>query len=278
MKYCTSCGGRVKEDAKYCSSCGTTLPQATSVPPSAPSQISESNPHHPPHQAQPVLERADHGLSVRFWVILAAAIVVLIAAGGTTGYLLIRGSNQGFSDNSADNEVVVSSTSTTLSSEDPPADSQHLTTPSTLEDTTSVSSQATADEYVQALKSLEDLLVADDIRLAKPNLADDINATLPEVPRSIDTELQDMLLDLDDATRELSAYDPPADYASADTEIRRACSYMKARIKATLQGINIARSTGTATAGNVYFDEGRRNRDEYKSALSNYQEALPIQQ
>lgn len=278
MKYCTSCGGRVKEDAKYCSSCGTTLPQATSASPPTPSQISESNLHHPPHQTQSVLERTDHGLSVRFWVVLAAAIVVLIAAGGTTGYLLMRGSDQGFSDDPAGNEVVASSTSTTVNSADPPAGSQHLATPSTLGSTTSVFPQATVDEYVQALKSLENLLIADDIRLAKPNLADDINATLPEVPRSIDTELQDMLLDLDDATRKLSSYDPPTDYASADTEIRRAGAYMKARIQATLQGVKAARNTGTATAGNVYFDEGRRNRDEYKSALSNYQAVLPAQQ
>ncbi|MHB8869826.1 MAG: zinc ribbon domain-containing protein [Thermoleophilia bacterium] len=128
--------------------------------------------------------------------------------------------------------------------------------------------------YISTLDALETVLARADSRI--PELAQEINASAPRVPSWVSRELEGLSADILTAQDALAANDPPADFQSADDLLFQACGEMLYRIDQTYQGIDAMWTAGTVAAGNPYFDEGRKARDDYRRFFDRYRAARPF--
>jgi hypothetical protein len=138
--------------------------------------------------------------------------------------------------------------------------------------TTTASSQ---DAYLSAVDNIVAILEKDAQRI--PQLATQINNTLPSVATSVDDELMTMLEDLDGAFTALSAQSAPIGFEEADGYLRDAANAMGTRIDATVKGVQAMRDANSVDAGKTYLDLGRLSRDEYQAAYKKFQDAYPIE-
>ena len=298
--FCSSCGKTIEEGSTFCKECGTPAPgHAQSprpapgyVPPpppsSSPGYVLATPPPPPPPgygpgwQAPPPRRRT--GLIVG---IIVAAVVVLAGA-GVGAYLGLRG---GDSDKTAASSTTVSSGSTSTSALDVSTtvtipDISSSTTESNVSTTTEASTTSTTTElttttassgeaYLRAVDKIVAILEQDDLRI--PVLATKINNTAPNVPTSVDNELETMLGTLDGAFTALSEQSPPDGFGVADGYLQDAANAMGNRIDATINGVQAMRSAHKVSAGNTYFDLGRQARDDYNGAYKQLQDSYPVE-
>lgn len=262
--FCTKCGEEIPADYKFCTHCGAPIGSPTggadAPPPPEGDQPTQVRTFPAPIVGVP--EPQPRGFKLRYILLIAAAAVLVIAGGTTAGLLLVRHSHQPNTDVAA----AAGGTETTL-------DDSLQSTTSAASETTIQSENVSA--FVAGLQGVSRLLQEDDLLIAKPNLATQINDTIPNVPYSVDTQLQEMLDSLKSADADLGRYEVPISYSTASARLAEAVSNMEQRITATLNGVQAARNSGAASAGDIYFDQGRQYRDAYQEAFQQYQAALP---
>lgn len=137
----------------------------------------------------------------------------------------------------------------------------------------STTTEETQAAYQRLRENLATLLVRADARI--PELAAEINATLPSVPHWVYDELGDLSAHVQSTLLDLKSNLVPAGYEEAQANLEAAASWMIRRIEATAAGISAMWAKGTVTAGAPYFEEGRSARDAYRAAYSKYESALP---
>jgi hypothetical protein len=129
------------------------------------------------------------------------------------------------------------------------------------------------DRYLDASQNLATILQNDDERM--PDLATEINNTVPQVPQTVYDELETMSKATGAALAALKALTPPAAYKEADSILRVAAAAMITRIDETAGGIRAMWTSESVTAGTPYFDRGRQARDDYRLLMQRYRAALP---
>ena len=270
---------------------GATPGTAGQVPPPPPSfGFAPPPPPLPPHvgyapgwQSPPPPPRRT-GLIVG----IVVAVIVVLAGAGVGAYFGLRGND---SDKTAASSTTVSTGSTTSSAVEVtttvtiPIISSSTTgsvveTTSSTELTTSTEGSTTTeassgDPYLVAVDSMVALLEKDDQRI--PELATQINNTAPNVPTSVDNELQTMFDALDDASTALSEEAPPSGFEVSDGHLQDAADAMGNRIDATINGVQAMRDAHSVNAGSTYFDLGRQARDDFKAAYQKFQETYPVE-
>lgn len=290
--YCPSCGKELPDNAAFCKYCGARLGGSTPPPPPAdkapPPETgpawAQPTPPPPPAGGQtppqppvgwappPVVQRGGRGLGI---ILIAAAAVVILAGGGLAAVLVTRAGSDG---------PTTATSSVATTPEQTLADDQASTTdeggasttatipgydPGTTTDvTTGTSGEGTTEAYVAALDGLEAVLAYADTRI--PELAQQINASAPRVPDSVDQELQSLFAQIDDARVALGELQPPPEYQRADELLFEAADIQQYRIDQTRQGIDAMWLADDVDAGLPYFDEGRKARDDYRRVYDQY--------
>jgi hypothetical protein len=266
--FCTGCGKEISEGSKYCLFCGLAV---TPMPDEQPTEVVVGHASHASEQSQfpqqfspPQSGSSKPKGRTLLWVLVAVAIVIVAGGGGAGGYLLLRGDDQ-----PGDSNLAVTETTTITAG-------TAVTTTTSGISTTTVGRGADNSVYLAAVERMSTLLQQDDVMIAKPNLATKINNTIPDVPMSVDRQLQDMLDSLESAEAVLERQEIPAEFSIAHRHLMDAAYSMQQRIIATLSGVEAARNTGVANAGDAYFDAGRDYRDDYLESLQRFEAALPV--
>jgi zinc-ribbon domain len=206
---------------------------------------------------------------------IVVAVMIVLAAAGVAAFLLLR--DDGSAVPATTTVQATTSTVAAQSTTTAPASSTTLTTaaPST---TTSIATTSTTldsvQQYLTATDALVQILVEDDARI--PELAQQINASAPHVPQSVDDELQAMMGKLDAAVTELSALPVPGAFQASHKWLAEAAKWMGERIDATSLGVEAMWKAGTVNAGKTYFKQGQVARDNYRAALQKFQGLVPI--
>ena len=207
---------------------------------------------------------------------IVIAVIIVLAGAGVAALLLLRGG-----DTTASVTTAQASSTTTL----PPTTTTAVVGSSTTATTVATSttsgsgagSSTTVDpvlQYLTATDSMVQLLTGDDTRI--PVLADQINATAPNVPRGVYSELQVMMGKLDAAFTEMAELPVPTGFEESSKWLDEAVRQMGERIYATVQGIEAMYNTGSTSAAVGYFNQGRIARDNYRAAFQKFQESVPI--
>ncbi len=307
--FCSTCGQTVEEGKTFCKACGAPVaPGATpgrrapfeeQLPPAGqPSGFPPpgSPPGHPAGYAsgwppqEPPRKTGRGGLVAG---IVAAVIIVLGGAGLGAYFGFLRdGVDEQIAGSSG--STVVSSTSTarppssatvggTTGSTSAPSGSTLVpggtvqTIPS-LNTTTSRPVTTTTEDLATVYLTVTDELIAeleaDDARI--PELAAKINATAPNVPQAVRTELLEMADSLDESISGLYDQTVPPGFEESFSWLDEAAHYMRSRIHSTIGGIEIMWSTGKVGSANDFFNQGRDDRDLYRKAMVRYHETLPV--
>jgi hypothetical protein len=108
-----------------------------------------------------------------------------------------------------------------------------------------------------------------------PELAEIINANLPDTPQPVYDELQTMGDRLGLAWEALQNVAVPAGYEEANGYLLDAAQHMANRIRATMDGIERAWDTDATDPALPFFSEGRQQRDAYLDAIGDYYEIIP---
>jgi len=240
--------------------------------------------------------------------IVAAAIVVLAGIGAGVYFGVIRDGDDG---KTADGGTVTTKTSVTGTAGTGTTVSESSTTTATTAQTTSSSAGTTTtasgsnttqtipglgtsttggststsrrttttteDPYMVYLDAAGELvfdLEACDRRI--PELATEINNTLPDVDEWVYQELQDMIDTLLEDGERMLYLDVPPEFREANDHLDAATTSMINRITFTMTGIEELWRTGNRNAGNSYFESGRVERDRYRSEIEKYHETLPV--
>lgn len=255
-KFCTKCGRGLRPGSLFCPACGRQIDEQPDAPAG---HSAEQASVKPLEQEQPAPSEKRTRLSGwQFWLIIGSITVVLACGVGAAVAFLVMDQRSG----------------KTLTQADASKDAVTITTsaPSIQTTTTSVSTDNSA--YRDLLNGTAQALAAYDARIAKPNLASTINSTLPDVPTSVDDELQAMLDDLKTRATTLQGETAPAGYGDALNWLSQALNDMQARVSATLAGVQTARSAGDATAGNSEFAQGRDYRDAYAADMEKFKASM----
>lgn len=291
--FCKNCGGPVEEGRTFCGSCGAPVVGETlATGGAAPQGRSSPAPGYAPGWQPPAAppRRGSGGLVAG---IVAAIIIVLAGAGVGVyfGFFRDTGNGAGGGGRAGNPAMSVAAGSTTTAGVTTSAGGQATTTVSvtgTIETIPTFPTTATtggsvsgdgatgsATTYLTAQDALVQDLMQDDDRI--PQLATEINNTVPKVPKAVRDELQSMLdtLDQDDTT--LASIQRPGEFDEAFGYLEQAVTHMVNRIQATIQGIEAMWNTGDASSSEPYFDTGRTERDAYRSALQKYHDVLPIE-
>ncbi len=211
--------------------------------------------------------------------IVLAVLIVLVAA-AVAAILLLRDG-----DTSASVTTAVQPTSTATAPQTstslPASNTTAATTATTLAPPTTSTSGAAGmttidpvQQYLMATDAMVQILTRDDTRI--PALADQINATAPNVPRGVYSELQVMLGKLDAAVPELAALPVPFGFTESNNWLGAAAGFMGKRIYSTILGIEAMYDTGSTGAATTYFSDGKIARDQYRAAFQKFQESVPI--
>ncbi|MHB1344721.1 MAG: zinc ribbon domain-containing protein [Thermoleophilia bacterium] len=221
------------------------------------------------------------------WVIPLLAAMGVIVVGSIIGLALVVASGSGDSPRATGTVATGTTVAGTTTISGPPTETTvggggsgpTATIPGYDPNTTTVptSGGAAAENgaaYISTLDGLETVLARADSRM--PELAQEINASAPRVPAWVSRELEGLSADILTAQDALAANDPPAAFQSADDLLFQACGEMLYRIDQTYQGIDAMWAAGTVAAGNPYFDEGRKARDDYRRFFDQYRAARPF--
>jgi hypothetical protein len=260
--FCSNCGEPVAEGKAFCKNCGAPLAGPVAVPPA------------PPPAPKSGGGRA--GLVIG----IVVAMVVVLAGVGTGTYLLARDGEAAESTTSlAGTSTVTSETGSTLtvSSTTSTAPSSTISTGAPTRTTrrpTLTSRPVLGDAYLAATDAVAEMLLFYDERI--PQLAAMINASAPAVPREVYDELESMMLSLEETYDGLGEIPLPAGFEESDYWLDEAILFMDDRLFATLQGIEAMWDSGSAAAGDSFFEKGRQARDDFHAAWSKYHEVLPI--
>ena len=127
--------------------------------------------------------------------------------------------------------------------------------------------------YEAVLTALDAVLTRSDNRI--PVLADQINATAPSVPASVNRELQTLYDDIQTARGDLGRREMPPSFQRAHELIFQAADAMQYRIDQTMKGVDAMGSAGNVEASHPYFDEGRKARDRFRQLFADYKAARP---
>ncbi|MBN1629204.1 MAG: hypothetical protein JW990_05550, partial [Thermoleophilia bacterium] len=238
--------------------------------------------------------------------IVAAAIVVLAGIGVGVYFGFLRDGDDG---QTAGNGTVTTRTSSTETDGTGTTDSESSTTTATTGQTTSSGAgtdstvpggntaqtipslgssttggntstsrtTTTEDAYMVYLDAASELvfdLEACDLRI--PELATEINNTLPDVDEWVYQDLQDMIDTLLEDGERMLYLDVPPEFREANDHLDAATTSMINRITFTMTGIEELWRTGNRNAGNSYFESGRVERDRYRSEIQKYHETLPV--
>lgn len=297
--FCSNCGEAVTEGAAFCKNCGAPVATPPETPPPPPPvQSSTAAPSPPPAAAQwqqqaqwqsapppaPKGRRVGTGLIVG----IVVAVILILAGAGTAAYLLTRDGASA----TRDGEVVVSTTSPATTSTSISETTSTVTESST---TTTVPSSAMptiaptrstllptlptgqdlGDPYLTATDAVAEMLLFYDERI--PQLAQAINASAPDVPQGVYEELNSMMLSLEEVYDGLGEIPLPAGFEESDYWLDEAILFMDDRLFATLEGIEAMWDSGSAAAGDSFFEKGRQARDDFHAAWEKYHEVLPIE-
>ena len=133
---------------------------------------------------------------------------------------------------------------------------------------------ATVDAGLERMQALAWTLVTYDARMVE--LASQINSTLPNIPQSVSDELQSMVEVTESGLADLDN-DVPVhlEYADAYRYLHDAAVAMWTRVQATLNGVDAIRESGSVSAGNDAFAQGRYQRDRFREVFKQYQASLP---
>lgn len=269
--FCPACGKALEEGKTFCKYCGARLtPGPATTPPPPPGQWTASPPppggqwtppppptgwsQVPQTPGTPGPPPPRSGGRTGLIVLIVIVAVLLLGAGVAVAFLLFAPA-ESEGERTQTSGVVVA---TTLS----PATTQ-----------ASTDSGVDTAAYQQALDGLETVLVSCDERM--PALADQINAAAPSVPGSVSQELDSLYADVEEARSTLGDLQPPPAYEQADQFIFEAADAMQNRIDQTSKGIEAMWNEGTVAAGQPYFDEGRRARDQFRTLFDQYLAAKP---
>jgi hypothetical protein len=212
---------------------------------------------------------------------IAVACVVAIVAGSVAVFLLVRGdtTTPGTTVGQAGSATTLLQTVTSGSQT---SSVDQTITPATTAPATPGTSRpgdtgasALRQAYLAVATAILQLLIQQDARM--PAIADQINATAPQVPRSVYNELQAMMGKVDAAAVEISGVTIPAGLEPSGLLLDDAIGYMGERIQATIRGIEAMYNSGSVSAGTTYFAEGRTARDNLRQALQRLQESLPLE-
>lgn len=196
---------------------------------------------------------------------IVAATIVVLAGIGVGTWLLVRESGPTGTtllESTTSTEVALSTTTLT-------AASTTTSFPAETSTTTSAPGYTVAD-YLQAVGEMITRLNEYDTRI--PKLAEKINATAPHVPQAIYDELNDMMLQLEEAYDELGYMPLAPGFEEADKWLDEAILSMDDRIWYTMQGIQ---AMWDGTDAKSHFDNGRKARDQYREAMKKFWEVVP---
>jgi hypothetical protein len=267
--FCTRCGTDITDGTKFCTKCGAPLAgrSAGTPPPVLTKPVAPPNGSSTPSGGGYAQRSGRSGL---FYAIIACVIVVVVGGGAAAAILLLRSDDGGSTQLPSTSVPVVAATGTTtttmpLSVTTVPAIGQQTTT--TLKP---------SQQYLQSLNSLRQMLLTDDARI--PELANVINQDAAHVPYWVDNELESMSDSLGNAAASYQGISFPLGmWSDVDLYILQAVSHMQDRIQATINGIRQARSEGVtpiSEASLAFFDQGRDDRDAFKSSFQLFQQAL----
>jgi hypothetical protein len=262
--FCTSCGQNLPEGKDFCTNCGAAVGQASAAAASgvpAPGGVSALTgtpaPAGTPAPKGPPAQSKRTGLIAG---IVVAAIIV-VAAAGVGIWLALRG------DDSAGQPVAGDSTLTTVMT---PGDEGSL-------DGDGSGAADSLDPAIAAYRTaVENLLRELDFSHGRiPELADIINANLPDVPQPVYDELQMMADRVAVTSAAVETLGAPAGYEEANGWLLDAASHMSQRLLATMNGIQTAWYVGDTDPALPYFSEGRQQRDAYVDAIEEYYNIIP---
>jgi cytoskeletal protein RodZ len=223
------------------------------------------------------------GTGGRTGLIIGIALAIVIVLAGAAVALFLVLDNRGTSASATTVHQASSSTSgaqttsTGVAASSTTATTTAVTTATTATPSTSAPSSTTvnAQVYLTATDALVKLLMGDDARI--PVLADTINATAPNVPQNVSTELAAMSGKLDQALVQLGGLTAPSGFEQSNAFLVEAAGYMRQRIQHTHAGIETMRADGSvSSAATAYFEQGRTARDSFRAAFAKFQEAVPI--
>lgn len=297
--FCSNCGQPLSEGKAFCKNCGApvaatevleptavrppedqpTVPIAPQQPPPPTFEAPPPPPPPPPsfQPPPPVVtgygqgrqppqgpppRSSNTGLIVG---IIAAAVVVLAGIGVGTWLIVRDGSTTGTT-------TVMQTTTTTTGPTTTAATGLETTTTSaaTASTTETTAGGFTEQDYLIAVGEMITRLNNYDTRI--PQLADEINRTVPDVPGWVYDELNTMMLDLEKAYDDLGYLPLAPGFEDADYWLDEAILYMDDRIYYTLQGIESLWASGGAGDS---FDKGRDARDKYRDAMAKFWEVVP---
>jgi hypothetical protein len=296
--YCSNCGQPVTEGKAFCKNCGAPVavpevleptvarppedqPTAPIAPrPSPPPPIFQAPPPPPPPASfqppppavtgygqgwQPPPGPPPKGSNTGLIVGIIAAAVVVLAGIGVGTWLIVR-------DEGTTGTTTVMQTTTTAGPTTTVTTASETTTTSTVTASTTGTSAGgfTEQDYLIAVGEMITRLNTYDTRI--PELADEINRTVPDVPQWVYDELNTMMLDLEKAYDDLGYLPLAPGFEDADYWLDEAILYMDDRIYYTLQGIESLWASGDAGDS---FDKGRDARDGYRDAMAKFWEVVP---
>lgn len=257
--FCTNCGQNLPEGKAFCTNCGAAVGQASAMV--APSVASA-----PEGTSVPAGTPTPTGLPTkprRTGLIVGTVIaaIVVLAAAGVGIWLALRGD-----DGSGQTAAGGGSTTTMM-------------LPGTEGSVDGDGSGVTEslDPAVAAYRTaVEDLLRELDFSHGRiPELADIINANLPDVPQPVYDELETMADRVAVTSAAVETLGAPPGYEDANGWLLDAASHMSRRILATMDGIQIAWYAGATAPALPYFADGRQQRDAYLDAIGEYYNIIP---
>jgi hypothetical protein len=241
--FCTNCGQDLPEGKGFCTNCGAPVGEAGAMAAPAP--------------AGPLAKPRRTGLIAG----AAIAAVIVLAAAGVGIWLALRG--DGASDQTAAGDG--SMTTATIPGLEGNADGDGSGSTEPLDPT--MAAYRTA---------VEDLLRELDFSHGRiPELADIINANLPDVPQPVHDELETMADRVAVTSAAVETLGAPPGYEDANGWLLDAASHMSQRILATMNGIEVAWYVGDTSPALPYFAEGRQQRDAHLDAIGEYYNLIP---
>ncbi len=268
--FCANCGQNLPEGKDFCTNCSAPVGEAAaatlsvaSTPEGGPVPGSTSVPG---GSSAPTGMPAPAGLPAKpkrtgliAGVVLAA--IVVLAAAGVGIWLALRG-DDGSGQTAAGGGPV---TTAVIAADEgsPDGDASGVTG----------SLDPTVAAYRTAVENILRELDFDHGRI--PELADIINANLPDTPQPVYDELRMMADRLGPAWAALQAVAVPAGYEEPNVYLLDAALHMANRIQATIDGIERAWDADATGPALPSFAEGRNQRDAYLDAIGEYYNIIP---
>ncbi len=251
--HCGNCGRELRPGARFCPYC--RQPVRTSSAKKGDQTVTTGNRDRRGRISRPVMV-----------AIIVGAVVVVAAIGVTAALLATRG-----------HDTRAAQLNTTISTTTPTSLSGTATTVTSIVPTTTsapvspTTTTAVGPDYLTLSHALAATLQQVDATMATVGAT--INSTLPQMPQAAHDELQSMLTNVSTALGALDGATVPTDQAGADGYLRQAAAAMTRRVQATMSGIEGMWTTGSKSGAGDYFNQGRTERDNYRSLLASYQQS-----